>query len=187
MSNASQIYMPSSLMLLHASAVRVNDRACLFLGPSGTGKSTIVTLLSPIYHTIADDTVCIVNKSNGHWCVLDALDGLSDHLPIKNEVDERFSVPLLAVFRLVRSLMPSIEPLNCMETCRALTSSAFEIDIHQKLCTRAEKIAIFRTVSEISRTVPGFVFNFSYSACTKEYFAAFVTDWALRTFKSVEY
>lgn len=52
--------------VLHASCVAENDRACLFLAPSGGGKSTVMrTLCNKGFHVIADDSVVVVRGTDG--------------------------------------------------------------------------------------------------------------------------
>ena len=45
-------------VVLHASAVRVNDRAVLFCGPSGSGKSTLAAALAQRGFPLVTDDVC---------------------------------------------------------------------------------------------------------------------------------
>jgi hypothetical protein len=53
-------------IVLHASAVRVNDRAILFCGPSGAGKSTLAAALSRRgYRLITDDFCAVTVTSTG--------------------------------------------------------------------------------------------------------------------------
>ncbi|MBM3282844.1 ATP-binding cassette domain-containing protein [Candidatus Gottesmanbacteria bacterium] len=51
-------------MLVHASSVIKNGHAYLFLGKSGTGKTTIIRLLKNKYEAISDDVI-ILKKGNG--------------------------------------------------------------------------------------------------------------------------
>ena len=45
---------------IHASAIKYdNNKAILFLGPAGAGKSTVITLLKDKYTPLADDTVIL--------------------------------------------------------------------------------------------------------------------------------
>lgn len=52
--------------LLHGSANLINNSAIIYLGISGTGKSTIIKLLKKKYIPLADDTV-IIKKNNKKW------------------------------------------------------------------------------------------------------------------------
>jgi hypothetical protein len=47
-------------IVLHASAVRVNDKAVLFCGPSGAGKSTIAAALGQRGYPMMTDDVCAI-------------------------------------------------------------------------------------------------------------------------------
>lgn len=49
--------------ILHASANALKDKAVVFLGPTGQGKSTIMKLLNETYPALADDSV-ILRKIN---------------------------------------------------------------------------------------------------------------------------
>lgn len=54
------------MVLLHASAVRIGDRAALFCGPSGAGKSTLAAALVDAGHDhIADDFCAIDFAADG--------------------------------------------------------------------------------------------------------------------------
>jgi hypothetical protein len=47
-------------IVLHASAVRVNDKAVLFCGPSGAGKSTLAAALAQRGYPVMTDDFCAV-------------------------------------------------------------------------------------------------------------------------------
>jgi hypothetical protein len=47
-------------IVLHASAVRVNDKAVLFCGPSGAGKSTLAAALSRRGYPLITDDFCAI-------------------------------------------------------------------------------------------------------------------------------
>jgi hypothetical protein len=48
-------------IVLHASAVRVGDRAVLFCGPSGAGKSTMAAALNQKGYQLLTDDVCAID------------------------------------------------------------------------------------------------------------------------------
>lgn len=52
---------------LHASSVVRNDKAILFIGKSGSGKSTICGQLSPEYAQLTDDVTFLVYKKGSWW------------------------------------------------------------------------------------------------------------------------
>jgi hypothetical protein len=51
-------------IVLHASAVRVNDKAILFCGPSGAGKSTLAAALSRRGYRLITDDFCTVTVTD---------------------------------------------------------------------------------------------------------------------------
>jgi hypothetical protein len=65
------------VVCLHASAVALGDRAVVFLGPEGAGKSTTAAALAQRGHAvIADDVVGLIEQ-DGHFSVLPAYPHLS--------------------------------------------------------------------------------------------------------------
>lgn len=53
---------------LHASASKVKNRAVLFVGASGMGKSTTMTRLSPFFQPLADDSIIIKKEEGEYYC-----------------------------------------------------------------------------------------------------------------------
>jgi hypothetical protein len=53
------------LAVLHASSVRVNGAAMLFLGPSGAGKSTLAAALGQRGYPLLTDDFCVVSLDAG--------------------------------------------------------------------------------------------------------------------------
>ena len=49
---------------LHASSVRFNGKAILFIGDKGAGKSTICQLLSPQFTQLTDDATFLIYQKN---------------------------------------------------------------------------------------------------------------------------
>lgn len=158
---------PLGIVLIHASAVSVDSGALIFLGPSGTGKSTIRRLLSGLAHSLADDMVYLIPRTKGRWTVADAgtrpLNG-----PLSEQEAASFQgVPLRAIFRLCQASEPHLEPIPALETCRHLTASFFDLYWSQKYGTEKKELA-FRNLAEIARSVPGFYFHFDRSSYTLE-------------------
>jgi len=52
--------------ILHASAVKFNDKAIIFVGRHGAGKSTAMTLLNKSFPAIADDSVIVKKEGNSY-------------------------------------------------------------------------------------------------------------------------
>jgi serine kinase of HPr protein (carbohydrate metabolism regulator) len=53
---------------LHGSASLINNKANLFLGKPGSGKSTIISLINKKYQSLADD-ILILRKEHGQYLV----------------------------------------------------------------------------------------------------------------------
>jgi len=54
----------NSSFCLHGSSMLINDKVVIFLGKSGTGKSTISHLLRDSFPPLTDDQILIVKKKN---------------------------------------------------------------------------------------------------------------------------
>lgn len=52
--------------VFHASANLVNNRVYIFIGDSGSGKSTVMRLLNDVYPAVADDSI-FVKKEGGKY------------------------------------------------------------------------------------------------------------------------
>ena len=53
--------------IIHASAIKANNKAVMFLGDSGAGKSTVVNILRKTYQVLADDIVIIKKENNNFY------------------------------------------------------------------------------------------------------------------------
>lgn len=53
--------------LLHASSIKINNEAILFIAPSETGKSTIMKTLSSIFKPLGDDSAIIRKYKNKYY------------------------------------------------------------------------------------------------------------------------
>lgn len=51
-------------LMIHASASFVNNKANIFLGNSGAGKSTIMTILNDKFPSLADDSIILKKEKN---------------------------------------------------------------------------------------------------------------------------
>ena len=60
------LYEKKTVLLLHASAVNIDNNAYIFIGRQSSGKSTIIKLLKNKYQALADDTV-IIRKFSGRY------------------------------------------------------------------------------------------------------------------------
>jgi len=58
----------TSGIILHSSSVCIKNKAYLFTGRPGIGKSTIMKILSSKYQPIADDSIIIKKENNYYYC-----------------------------------------------------------------------------------------------------------------------
>jgi energy-coupling factor transporter ATP-binding protein EcfA2 len=155
---------PRGTLALHASAVAVNGGALLFLGPSGTGKTTMCRLLSGHTQTLAEDTVYLVPSAGG-WKVIPG-DRVALSKPLAREqATAAEDTPLQAILRLHQAPTPRLEPISILQTCRHLADAFFEVPRQRKL-ERETKCAAFAYLATIARAVPGYRFHFDLSSQT---------------------
>jgi hypothetical protein len=133
---------PSGIRAFHASSVIANGKAWVFLGPSGTGKSTIVGLLEPYFEILADDAVYLM-PLNSTWHVCKADGGRVFYHPLKKERVQDLDGPELGgFFRLFKSRSTYIvSNIDMIEAVRHLTNAFFEIDRHRLFGLRSKKQA----------------------------------------------
>lgn len=53
---------------IHASGVIINNKAYLFVGKSGVGKSTTINLLRSVYQPYADDCIIVKYEKDAYFC-----------------------------------------------------------------------------------------------------------------------
>ena len=162
--------------VLHASAVRALRGALIFLGPSGTGKSTICALLQGRVAPLASDTVYLLRRAGEGWGVADggrrALDG-----PLtEDEARSVQSVPLQAIVRLYQSRRSQVERLAPLALCRYLTDALFEVPWQREYGV-ALKRALFAGLAQVAREVPGYAFRFDCSPTGLELLGSALVLW----------
>jgi len=134
------------LMALHASAVAIDGRGVVFIGPKGWGKSTLAVTLADLGHAVlTDDIAAIVMQSGGPVIVpgapqiklwpdtLTALGrrpedyerlypGIEKRLLRLAEPSNHEAVPLSTVFCLDGGARLSIEPLSKTDALQRVMS-----------------------------------------------------------------
>ena len=100
--------------LLHASSLVWNDRAYVFCGPSGAGKTTMTRLAPPGARLLTDEISC-VRKVDGVWTAYGT--------PFAGELStsgEHISAPIAALFRLSHGDDHRIDALPGGDAVRAI-------------------------------------------------------------------
>lgn len=156
-----------NILSLHASSAYNEDGALLFLGPSGTGKSTMLRLLSPYMDALAEDKVYVAPQPDGKWQVIRG----DEYFPIERKpacwenLEKLPGVMLKGVFRLYQAYEPKLENVDALTHCRYLTDAFFETLLRPR-ASLAVKQNAFVALAKIARTVPGYTFYFDLSPRT---------------------
>jgi energy-coupling factor transporter ATP-binding protein EcfA2 len=143
---------------IHASAVEFQGKALIFLGPSGTGKSTVSQLLVKVIeevHPLADDVISLNWQNGRRWIVDNAVQPLP-----KERIELQSStffpdVPLGAVFRLYQASCPRLVPLCNLKTALYLIYAFSEMSQRQP-ASISENRAYFVSLAAIARLAPGY-------------------------------
>lgn len=152
---------PLGIILIHGAAVVMNQHALVFLGPSGTGKSTICKTLESFVQVIGDDRLYLIPRGSD-WLVADATIPALERALTEEEALNLAGVPLSAVFRIFQSSNPSVTPVDTRQTCRYLSAAFYEFFWAHDLDIQAQKI-VFSKIADISRKTAGFNLHFSQS------------------------
>ncbi|HOT90811.1 MAG TPA: hypothetical protein PLJ78_04210 [Anaerolineae bacterium] len=159
---------PLDIVALHASAMHNVDCAVIFLGPSGTGKSTIYRLLSPYMQPLSTDAVYLVPQRSGGWNVVWGDGRIHSEIMVScEEADALPHAPLRAVVRLYQAVEPRLENIDALLLCRYLTDAFFEVTWQREL-PFAVKRRTFANLAKIAHSFPGYVFHFDLSFRTPE-------------------
>ena len=167
-------------MLLHASAVKTDKGALLFLGHSKAGKSTICNLLSSQYEPIADDMVHVQYKKDSGW----EADRIYSYINEResNKGKKRADKPtegttIYAIMRIYQNSVVKAQPITQTEHCFQLTNAIVE-GIGQSISHNSfTALHCFRVVSEIARDISGWSLQFSKKSDTIHY----VSSWLKQT------
>lgn len=151
-------------LFLHASASIFPFGAVLFLGYSGSGKSTITEILKPEYSKLADDAV-FLKQIGIEWCVSNA-----DYKNYENpnlakiaSMSRRMgneSIPLAGAFKLHKGKSLGCLQVSALEMCKYLTDAAFEVDVQRKITTTNNRKYLFSQAALIARKIEGWDLHF---------------------------
>jgi energy-coupling factor transporter ATP-binding protein EcfA2 len=157
---------PLGILSIHASAVQSDKGALVFLGPSGTGKSSICRVLSSVLHPLADDTVYLIPRIGNIWEITGADNTHVNVGPLtETEAFRLKGVPVRALFRLYQSRSPRIEQIEHIQAGHCLVDAFFEVARHRWLSIEAKKAA-FKALMTLAQTIPFYQFYFDLSLQT---------------------
>ncbi len=154
-------------LAVHASAVEIGSAAWLFLGPSGTGKSTVCRLLEERWPSLAQDVVYLFPLAAGGWGVVDGGRRAYEEALPAAEWAGLGARPLGAVARLFQAAEPRLQSIGPLETCRYLADALFEIAWQREYDVATKKM-IFAHLAAVARSVPGYELYFGLSPRTRE-------------------
>ncbi|MBN2005230.1 MAG: hypothetical protein JXA21_17865 [Anaerolineae bacterium] len=140
------------------------DGAIIFLGPSGTGKTTICNLLSAYIDVLAEDAIYLVPQPAGRYGVLCGDKYAHTETPQQffAKTNPGPGIPLRAIVRLYQAEKPYLRRIDAFLTCRYLTDAFYEV-VRQRREPLDVKQRIFATLAEMARYLGGHEFHFTLS------------------------
>jgi len=149
----------AGILTLHASAVQIGGQALVFLGPSGTGKSTVCRLLSDVAEPLVDDSTYVLYQDDRGWLVGDTRAEVYEDAFLTGRTAGLDGVPLRAVFRLRQAAATRLERMPAWQTCGCLVEA---LGWHRFRPAEMNR-AIFARLAAIARAVPGYRLHFDLS------------------------
>ncbi len=171
-------------LVLHAGAVRVDDRAVAILGKSGSGKSTLVASFDQAEHVLLGDDALVVSLPDGVPCTRSVYRSLRlfpdsiaqlfpavatsavAHYTPKQRVrltiadrDDTAPVPLCALFVITDSVPDAaihVRPLSIADACMAIVENSFALDPTDPQRARQR----LEAASDLARQVPAFAISY---------------------------
>jgi SynChlorMet cassette protein ScmC len=146
----------------HSGLAEFNGKGVLFVGQSGTGKSTCYRRLPDHWNPLCDDETLVVltkdNKYRAHPCPT-----WSDYAAGRTEkkYDFQYSVPVSALFFIVQSEKDEVIPLPKYQVSALITNSAIQFFSKFYLFKPKKEYAsirriIFDNASNMAKTIPAF-------------------------------
>lgn len=135
--------------ILHASTILINDRAFLFTGRSGIGKTTMATFLKPMYKCIGDDLICIRKKATKY---------IAYSLPLRTKVRK---LNLTAKGYEIKSIFSLKQTRKCTIIKENNKSQILSKFLSQIILHETHKKTIISNILCLSSRVDYYQFNFS--------------------------
>jgi hypothetical protein len=171
---------------LHASCVRVGQRAIVFCGPSGSGKSTLALALAMRGHEIAADDVSAIDVADPAGPVVrpgsaglhvwrDALQHfeirVTERDRVRREVEKyrlafpqpRGPVPVSAIYHLRRVTDPrhaGLQPLRGVTAIRQIAGAVYRASIGSPIVATDR---LFQGAGSIGAAVPTFALAYCHA------------------------
>ncbi|HOU11808.1 MAG TPA: hypothetical protein PKZ84_01710 [Anaerolineae bacterium] len=155
------IFDTRKLLIIHASAVLINGEALLFLGKSGTGKSTVCQLLRPYATQIADDWVYLMPCDDNRWRMASA-DARKFYTLSEQQLANLVLTPVNTILSLSQAKEFALARLNDMTVCRCLVNAFYEVWPNINADRNLGR-AVFPWIASLARMVPGYELSFTRS------------------------
>lgn len=110
--------------LLHAAGVFAKKKAVLFIGSSGSGKSTITRKLFPEYGIVGDDCVAIREQGKGFMCYQVPWIEKDESSIMKSS----FSYPILHIFAVKKHIHFRIKTINPPQSVAEIAKNIWSFD-----------------------------------------------------------
>jgi len=139
-----------SRIIFHAAGVISKNKAYLFVGPSGAGKTTAAGLsVLQGCAIIHDDGVLVASDRKGRYVVTSRTISIRD-------------IPLAGIFFLFQSATNKLIQISPIMVAKKLLQSSYEVNGHQLLsgCVLQQ---VFATCASIARSIPGYELQFRKS------------------------
>lgn len=165
MKKSSKVFHSDGLSL-HAAAVLSSKGVILFLGHSGSGKTTISRLLSDHFRVLKNDRVFLQATENNIWivateCACQTKKSVNKEVNQQSLSGNRVYYPLHSIVRVFGAQKSELIPLTPIKTCEYLMDAVFEID-HQRGARSVElEQQWFKKTVQIARRYPGWLLQFS--------------------------
>ena len=144
----SMLLLPQRGFLLHAATVARDERASVFTGRSGAGKSTIASL-SPTGSVLTDE-ISLLRFLDGQWYAY----GTPFWGEFRAEGMNR-RVPVAGIYRLVQSADGRAEPVAAREAMRLLLPNVLFF-----ARTRQERQQLLDIIAHVAETAPVYRLHF---------------------------
>ncbi len=137
-------------LLFHAAGVVHHERAFLFCGRSGSGKTTVARL-SPNDIVLNDDLVVLMPDENSGWIAY----ATPFSNPTQIQPTGNRSAPVAGIFRLVQNKNVDLQPVN-----GGLALAELLANVPVLAADRSLSMRLFERCEELLRTVPVYYLHF---------------------------